>query len=87
MTLILGPILLAWLAWHDASPLALALVAAGWLLHVIMTMRLVRAQLGGAGGHAEWVRASSVRPRIRRSPAWWWGWMLMAMGIALAVLE
>jgi hypothetical protein len=86
MTLILGPILLAWLAWRGASPVPLGFVAAGWLLHVLMTLRLVRAQLGGAGGHAEWVRASSLRPRIRRSPAWWWGWTLMATGTALAVL-
>ena len=86
MTLILGPILLVWLAWRGAPAMALGFVATGWLLHVLMTARLVRAQLGGAGGHAEWVRASSLRPRIRRSPAWWWGWSLMAVGVALAVL-
>jgi hypothetical protein len=86
MTLAFGPVLLAWLAWHGAPPVALGLIAAGWLVHVRTALRLVQAHLGGAGGHAEWVRASSVRPRIRRSPAWWCGWGLMAAGAALAVL-
>jgi hypothetical protein len=86
MTLPVGLALLAWFAWHGAPPAALGLIAAGWLLHLHTALRLLRASLGGAGGHAEWVRASSVRPRLRRSPAWRYGWALMAAGVLLAAL-
>lgn len=86
MTLVLGPMLLAWSWWRDAPAAALILIAAGWLLHLRTALRLVRATSGGAGGHAEWVRERSVRPRIRRSPAWAWGWALIAAGALLAGL-
>jgi len=86
VSLVVAPALLVWLVWRDAPPAAAALVAAGWLLHLATTLRLVRATVGGAGGHAEWVRARAVRPRLRRSPAWPLGWALMLAGVALALL-
>jgi hypothetical protein len=86
VSLLLAPLLLAWLVWRDAPALADAAVATGWLLHVVTTLRLVRATAGGAGAHAEWVRASAVRPRLRRSPAWPLGWALMLAGIGVALL-
>ncbi len=86
MTLVLGAAVLAGLWWRDAPAAALLLAAAGWLLHLGTAFRLVRATLGGAGGHAEWVRETSVRPRIARSPAWVWGWLLLGAGALVAAL-
>ena len=75
---ILTMIALVWAVLAGARPLALGLLAAGLILQVVLTARLVRTTLGGVGGHAEWVRAMSVRPRLDRTPAW-------GLGIALAV--
>ena len=71
-------IALVWAAVAGARPLALCLLAAGLFVQVVLTARLVRATFGGVGGHGEWVRAMSVRPRLDRAPAW-------GLGIALAV--
>ena len=52
---------------------------------VVLTLRLMRATAGGVGGHAEWVRDVSTRPRMRQSPAWLVGSVLVALGASLAL--
>ena len=84
MTLLVVPVLLAWLAWRGAPWPSLALIAAGWAVHASLLARLLRATLTPAGGHAEWVRERSLRPRLRRSPLWAVGWLLVIVGVALA---
>jgi hypothetical protein len=78
--------LLVWTAWRGGPPLAVALMAAGFLVHVALAVRMGRASMGGVGGHAEWVRASSVRPRLARSPAWLVGLVLILAGLGVAWL-
>jgi hypothetical protein len=88
-TILLLPILtmiaLIWALVARARPLALGLLAAGLIVQVVPTARLVRSTLGGVGGHAEWVRAMSVRPRLARSPAWGLGIALAAAGVLVAL--
>ena len=47
----------------------------------------MRSTLGGVGGHAEWVRAMSVRPRLDRTPAWGLGLALAAAGVLAALVS
>ncbi len=72
---------IAWCVWHGASPLGIGLMTAGLLVHVALTLRLVWASLGGVGGHAEWVRERSRRPRLARSPAWLVGLVFILLGL------
>jgi hypothetical protein len=78
---------LVFFAWRGAGAIALALLAAGFLLTFVLSLRVLRASVGGVGGHAEWVRDVSVRPRLARSPAWAAGVALVAAGIALGLWE
>jgi hypothetical protein len=78
-------IALVWAVVERARPLALCLLAAGLIVQVVLTVRLVRTTLGGVGGHAEWVRAMSVRPRLDRTPAWGVGIALAAAGVLAAL--
>jgi hypothetical protein len=78
---------LAWLAWRGASVVALGLVAGGVAVQAALALRLVRATTGGVGGHAEWVRETSGRPRIRRHPAWAVGAALVLAGLVLFLLR
>jgi hypothetical protein len=80
-----GFALLLYCLWRDGNPIGIALLAAGVLIHVVLTLRLVRATAGGVGGHAEWVRDVSTRPRMRASPAWLVGAALVAIGASLAL--
>ena len=78
---------LAWLAWRGAGVAALLLVASGVAVQLVLAMRLARASVGGVGGHAEWVRETSRRPRIRRSPAWALGAALVLAGLAVSFVR
>jgi len=78
---------IAWCLWRGASLPGIALMGAGLLIHLALTLRLVRASTGGVGGHAEWVRDVSLRPRLGRSSAWAVGLALLAAGIALGLWE
>ena len=80
-------IALVWAMVAGARPLALGLLAAGLIVQVVLTLRLMRSTLGGVGGHAEWVRAMSVRPRLDRTPAWALGVALAAAGVLAALLS
>ena len=77
-------IAIAWSVWRGASPLGIGLMTAGLLIHVALMLRLVRASVGGVGGHAEWVREQSRRPRLLESPAWLGGLVLVLTGLAVA---
>jgi len=70
--------LLAYAVWRGAGVAGIALMTVGLLVQLALTVRLVRASAGGVGGHAEWVRDASIRPRLRRNPAW-----LVAIGLVL----
>ena len=74
-------------AWRGAGPVTLALLAAGFLVTFVLSLRVLRASVGGVGGHAEWVRDVSLRPRLARSPAWAVGVGLVAAGIALGLWD
>jgi hypothetical protein len=82
---LLGLLLLVYCAWRGGNPFGLALLAAGVLLQVVLALRMLRATQGGVGGHAEWVRDVSLRPRMQRSPAWLVGSALVAIGAAVAL--
>ncbi len=78
---------LVW-AWHTgAGDAALALLAAGLTVHFMLAARLLRSTLRGSGGHAEWVQAVVVRPRLGRSAAWALGVGLALAGALLAVVR
>ena len=74
---------IAWSVWRGGSPLGIGLMTAGLLVHVALMLRLVRASVGGVGGHAEWVRERSRRPRLVESPAWLGGLVLVLAGLAV----
>lgn len=80
-----GFLLLLYCLWRGGHPLGVALLGAGVLIHVVLTLRLVKATAGGVGGHAEWVRDVETRPRMQRSPAWFVGSLLVALGASLAL--
>jgi len=78
---------LAWLVWRGAGGVAVALAAGGVMVQLALALRLVQATAGGVGGHAEWVRDVSRRPRLARSPGWAIGAALVAAGVAVALLR
>ncbi len=82
---LLGFALLVYCVLRGGNPLGLVLLAAGVLMHVVLALRMARASTGGVGGHAEWVRDVSSRPRLERSPAWMVGAALVAVGAAIAL--
>jgi len=79
--------LIAYTAYRGGSALGIGLMVAGFLVHLALGLRLVRASMGGVGGHAEWVRESSTRPRLARSPAWLIGLVLILAGLGVALLS
>lgn len=79
--------LLGLFAWLGAGPLPLVLLAAGAGWSFVLSVRMLRASVGGVGGHAEWVRDVSTRPRLARSPAWGAAVALIASGAALGLWE
>jgi len=82
---LLGLLLLVYCIWRDGNPLGIVILASGVVLHVVLALRMARASVGGVGGHAEWVRDVSGRPRLARSPAWTLGAALVAVGAAIAL--
>jgi hypothetical protein len=80
-----GFLLLLYCLWRGGNPIGVAVLAAGVVVHVVLLLRLLRATAGGVGGHAEWVRDVSHRPRLERSPAWLVGSALVAIGASLAL--
>ena len=70
-----------------ARPLELGLLAAGLVVQVVLIARLMCTTLGGVGGHAEWVRTMSVRPRLDRSPGWGLGIALAVAGVVAALVS
>ncbi len=80
-----GFLLLLYCLWRGGNPIGVAVLAVGVLIHVVLLLRLMRATTGGVGGHAEWVRDVSHRPRLERSPAWLVGSALVAIGASLAL--
>jgi len=78
-------VLIGYCVWRGGGGLGVALMAAGFLVHLALALRVVRASMGGVGGHAEWVRAASTRPRLLRSPAWLFGLALILGGLGVAM--
>jgi hypothetical protein len=78
---------LIFFAWQHAGPAPLALLAAAFLITFVQSLRILKASVGGVGGHAEWVRDVSLRPRLGRSSAWAVGLAFLAAGIALGLWE
>ena len=75
----------AFFAWRGAGPIPLGLLAASFVSTLALSLRMLRASVGGVGGHAEWVRDVSVRLRLGRSPVWGLGVALLAAGIIAAL--
>ena len=67
--------------------MGMALITLGLVIEAVLLLRLVRATAGGVGGHAEWVRDVSVRPRLQRHPLWGWATALVVIGAAIAFLR
>jgi hypothetical protein len=78
-------LLLAYGCWRGSSPLGIALMSLGFAAQLWVTIRLARATAGPVGGHAEWVREGSTRPRLLASPIWMVGLALVLAGFALAL--
>ena len=78
-------VLIGYYLWRGGAAPGVALMAGGLLVHLVLALRLLRASTGGVGGHAEWVRETSTRPRLRRSPAWLVGVALILAGLGLAI--
>jgi hypothetical protein len=85
MTLTASFLLFFLLVWRGASALALALVGIGVMIQLVLSLQILRATVGGVGGHAEWVRDVSLRPRMLKSPAWLISLALILAGAAVAL--
>jgi len=85
---VLLPLTLALIAyglWRGGSPAGVGLMSLGFLVQLWLTLRLTRATVEPAGGHAEWVREGSTRPRLVASPAWGVGLALVLVGLVLVL--
>lgn len=85
MIQIAGVALLLYCIGRGGNPIGIALLASGVVLHLVLTVRLLRVTRGAGGGHAEWVREVSDRPRARNTPAWLAGSALVAIGAVVAL--
>ena len=85
MLLPLTLMLIAYGLWRGGSPVGVGLMSLGFLVHLWVTLRLTRATVEPVGGHAEWVREGSTRPRIAASPAWGVGLALVVAGLLLVL--
>lgn len=77
--------LIVFYLWRGGATLGVVLMTAGLAVHVALALRLVRASTGGVGGHAEWVRETSTRARLRESPAGLVGLVLILAGLGVAI--
>ena len=84
MLLLLPIALLAFFAWRGGGLLGIVLIVAGLAIEFVLALRMLRASVGGVGGHAEWVRDVSRRPRLERDPKWLWATALVVLGGLLA---
>ena len=84
MLLLLPLLLLGFFAWRGGHTLGIAMICAGLLIEVLLALRLLRASVGGVGGHAEWVREVARRPGIDRDPAWLGATLLVVAGAVVA---
>ena len=80
MLLLLPIVLLAYFASQGGNPIGLAMIVSGFIVELVLTLRMVRATVGGVGGHAEWVRDVSRRPRLERDAKWLWATALVVVG-------
>lgn len=80
MLLLLPIILLAYFGWHGGNPVGIGMIVIGLVTEIVLVLRMVRATVGGVGGHAEWVRDVSGRPRLERDPKWLWATALVVLG-------
>lgn len=85
MLLPLALALIAYGLWRGTSPLGVGLMTLGFLLHLWVALRLARATTAPVGGHAEWVRERSTRPRLAASPVWAAGVALLVAGLAFVL--
>lgn len=85
MLLLLPIVLLAYFAWQGGHVLGIVLIVVGLVIELRLVLQMVRATVGGVGGHAEWVRDVSRRPRLARDPMWSWATALVVLGWLLAV--
>ncbi len=86
MLVLLPIVLLAYFAWYGGNPLGIVLIAAGLVIEVTLVLHMVRASVGGVGGHAEWVRDVSRRPGLERDSKWMWATGLVIVGAIVAEL-
>ncbi len=86
MLLLLPIVLLAYFAWQGGNPVGIVLIAVGLAVEVTLALRMVRASVGGVGGHAEWVRDVSRRPRLERDSKWMWATALVILGGIVAAV-
>lgn len=82
---LLALLALLFFAWRGAGAVSLALLVAGFAGSFLLSIRMLRASVGGVGGHAEWVRDVSLRPRLGSSPAWGISLLLVVGGILSAL--
>ena len=71
-------ILFFYLVFVGAPMLALLLVGSGFLLSVVLAIRLANSLRSGTGGHAEWLRDVTSRADAIRSPGW-----VLALGLVV----
>lgn len=83
MLLLATAALLGWALWQGAPIGAVACLFAGLAIQIVLVLRLARLSTGGVGGHAEWVRDRSARPRLARSPGWLAATILVGCGVVL----
>ena len=86
MLVLLSCTALLFLLLTGAPIVATGLVGLGVVLQLVLVARLARATVGGVGGHAEWVRDVSRRPRLRSDPLWLAATGLVVAGLLLAWL-
>ena len=84
MLILLPVVLLVFFAWRGGHPLGLGLIAGGLAIEMMLALRVLRSSVGGVGGHAEWVRDVSRRPRLDRDPRWLGATALVLVGAAIA---
>ena len=87
MTFLGSLVALGWLVWRGAAWPAVIPVVLGVAIQATLVVRLASASAGGVGGHAEWVRETSRRPRIVRSRAWAVGVGLVLLGVGASLLH
>lgn len=84
MLLLLPLLLLAFFAWRGGNPVGIALIFFALAGEIGLALRMLRASVGGVGGHAEWLRDVSRRPRLDRDRGWLWATVQALVGAVIA---